>query len=479
MEQSSLSIIITGQNNAKNIEALLDELKKLNYLEIIMLLDDSSDKIPKGANRHGAQVITLDPDVISYKRRVIGALRSKGDVLLFIDAAVVVRVADLNSLVSAVRDKKANLAISTFSNSPRPRTFNFETVEYIHNIVSNRRDLKCGSLYHAPFVISRESLLQIGTDSLALPPLAKFRAIRKGLIIEVFRFSSRDSNKLNTFDLDDFLMEESMQSLHYWMRRNGDRSGYTNLGRRLDILQSQNAGGRSFHLGVTAIIAASNEEGTIGAIIKSAFHAGASQVVVVDNGSTDNTQKVSKKAGAQVVSFPYRIGHDVGRAVGVMNYPSSYYLFLDGDVIISSQNLKPFITAVTRDGVDVALNNLSSLINNRRWDEVTWSKYFLNLALEREDLDINTLTAIPHAISGKAMELIGPENLAIPTVATVKAVLSGINVKAIKEVDVISNNKYRKELHNSDKGNLTEQLIIGDMCQGLYELLIHKYGRVQ
>jgi glycosyltransferase involved in cell wall biosynthesis len=475
MEKSSLSIIITGQKSVKNIEALLEEVKKLNCLEIIMLLRDSNDETVKIATRLGAQVLRYESDILIHKMRVFGAQLAKGNVLLFLDTKCEIKVADLKPLVSIVRNSKADLAISTYANAP-PGTLNIETVEYILNITANRRDLKCGSLYNAPFVISREALMLIETDSLAIPPLAKFKAIRKGLKIEVFRFSTIDSNE-NTYDFEnEILIEECLLALHYWMRRIGERCGYTNLGRRLDILKEQNDGGRPFHTGVTAIIAASNEEETIGAIIKSAFNAGASQVIVVENGSTDHTLEISKKAGAQVVSFPYRIGHDTGRAVGVLNFPSSHYLFLDGDMIISSSDLKSLITAVTRDGVDVALNNLSYLINNRSWDEVTWSKYFLNHAMGRKDLDVNTLTAIPHAISGKAMKLIGPENLAIPTVATVKAVMAGLNVKAIKEIDVISKNKVRNQLHKSSRGNLIEQLIVGDMCQGLFELMLLKYG---
>jgi len=480
MERPSLSIIITGQNNVKNIETQLSEVKKLNCLEIIMLLNDYNDETRKIADRRGVQVLRFGSAVVSHKMRGFGAKRAKGNVLLFLDTAFVSGFADLNPLVCVVRDKKADLAVSGFSSTPRPGTFNFETVEFIHNIVANRRDLNCSSLYYAPFVISREALMIIGMDSLVVPPLAKLIAIRKGLIIEAFLSTTINNDNVNTINFgNDLLLEESLQSLSYWLNRNGERSGYTNLGRRLDILKDQNDGGRAFHLGVTAIIAASNEEDTIGSVIRNALNSGATQVVVVENGSTDNTAKVAKRAGAQVVSFPYRIGHDVGRAVGALNYPSSYYLFLDGDMVISSKDLKPFITAVTEGGVDVALNDLSSLINHKSWDEVTWSKYFLNQVLKRKDLNVNTLTAVPHAISGRAMELIGPENLAIPTVAMVKAVVAGLNVKAVKEVDVITKNKLRNELHRSDMGNLTEQLIVGDMCQGIHELILHKYGRVK
>lgn len=475
----TLSIIITGKVDDENLEQLLKVAQNLHYSELILLLSGSSkNKDYPIYSNPDVKVLQFGSKIISHKMRVHGAKIAKGNILLFMDTKFLINIQEMRSLILCVENKKADLALSTFSDTPQPGVINFESVGYILNIISNRRDLLCSSLYNVPFVISREALTLIGADSLAVPPLAKMNAIKEGLACEVFNHSKNNLNKLNEKEKS-LIMEEILQSTSCWLSSYGRRSGYTNLGRKLDILKSQNDGGRPFHLGVTAIIAASNEEDTIGPIIKSALNAGASQVVVVENGSTDNTAKIAKEAGAQVVSFSYRIGHDVGRAVGAINFPSSYYLFLDGDMVISSRDLKPFITAVTKNGVDVALNDLSLMLKaNRSWDEVTWSKYFLNYALKREDLSVNTLTAVPHALSNRAIEIIGPENLAVPTVAMVRAVLAGLNVQPVREVDVISKNKSRSD-HRSDKGNLIEQLIVGDMCQGLYELILHKYGRIQ
>ncbi|RUL48675.1 glycosyltransferase family 2 protein [Lysinibacillus antri] len=484
MKQSNLSVIITGngENDLESMKIQLSEANKLKGLKEIIFLSECNKEVHRFAIRKGVRVLKLGSKILNHKKRVMGAKIAKGDVLLFLDTSLVIKASELESMVSVIQSKKADLAISTYTSSPKAGIFNSEIVEHIHNIVANRRDLECASLYYVPFVISKEALKDIGIESFAVPSLAKLIAVDKGLKIEVFRISTGSNSKFNSVDIDgecDILLEESMQSLSYWLSRTDKRGKYTNLERRLDILKDQEGKNQYFHLGVTAIIAASNEEDTIGPVIRNAFNAGVSQVVVVDNGSTDNTAKIAKKAGAKIVSIPYRIGHDVGRAVGVMYYPSSYYLFLDADLVIASESLKPFITAITKNGVDVALNNLSSMLGiYEKWDEVTWSKYFLNHALNRDDLDVNTLTAIPNALSNRAVEIIGPENLAIPTVAMVRAILAGLNVKAVKEVDVISNNKVRNEYHRTKKGNLTEQLIIGDMCQGLYELILHKYGRV-
>ncbi|WP_075620409.1 glycosyltransferase family 2 protein [Paenisporosarcina indica] len=474
----TLSIIITGKADDENLEQLFRVAQNLHYSELILLLSGSSNnKDYLIYSNHDVKVLHFGSEIISHKMRVHGAKIAKGNILLFMDTKFLINFKEIRSLILCVENKKADLALSTFSDTPQPGVINFESVEYILNIISNRRDLLCSSLYNVPFAISREALKIIGADSLAVPPLAKMNAIKKGLVIEVFNHSKNNLNKLNEKE-ESLIMEEFLQSTSSWLNSYGRRSGYTNLGRRFDVLELQNYEILSYHSGVTAIISASNEEETIGNVIRSAFDAGATQVVVVENGSTDATAKIAKEAGAKVLSFSYRLGHDVGRGVGALNFPSAHYLFLDGDMVLSVEELIPFITAVTKGGIDVALNNLSNLVKHPEWDEVTWSKFFLNNSLSRKDLDVNTLTAVPHAINGRAVNIIGVANLAVPTIAMVRAVLSGLTVKAIREVDVISKNRIRSELHYSSRGNLVEQLIIGDMCQGLYEIILQKHGRV-
>lgn len=445
--------------------------------DIILLLSGSNDQTKVIASNLGAKVFCYSSGELKHKLRVFGAQQAKGKFLLFIDAGSVIKADALMPFVQKVQTRELDLALSNFRSSPKPGVFSIEMVEYVLNFVANRRDLKCASLYNPPFAISRKALTLIGEEALAIPPLAKFSSILNGLAIETLNFQDNNSNE--TVD-SQLLMEECLQAMDMWLQSKGIRSGYTNLGRKYELIKLESNQVPSFYSGVTAIISASNEEKTIGEVITNAFGAGADQVVVIENGSTDDTSQRARAAGAKVISFSSRLGHDVGRAIGALYYPSQCMLFLDGDMVITSNELKSLINAVTRNDIDIALNDLSRLLRfNKRWDEVTWSKYFLNHALIRSDCDVNNLTAVPHAISGRALKAIGPECLAIPPLAMVRAALAGLNIKAVREIDVISINRVRKELHQSEKGNLLEQLILGDMCQAIYELILSKNGRVQ
>ena len=69
-------------------------------------------------------------------------------------------------------------------------------------------------------------------------------------------------------------------------------------------------------LPVAVIIPAYNETERITATVQAALAiAGVERVVVVDDGSTDNTAKIAKRAGAEVISKPHKRGHGLGRGL--------------------------------------------------------------------------------------------------------------------------------------------------------------------
>ncbi|MEK1828511.1 hypothetical protein AAAC51_04005 [Priestia megaterium] len=71
---------------------------------------------------------------------------------------------------------------------------------------------------------------------------------------------------------------------------------------------------------------------------------------------------------------------------------------MDGDIAVPHEELMKYTKAI-ETGHDIALNNLSWTMKRKvRPHPVSIAKYMLNLCLQREDLSIQALTAIPHAI---------------------------------------------------------------------------------
>lgn len=219
-----------------------------------------------------------------------------------------------------------------------------------------------------------------------------------------------------------------------------------------------------------AIVPAKDESQTIGDVVRSLRELPLDEVLVVANGCTDNTAELAEEAGARVLGVSEPLGHDVGRAMGAAYVEADLYLFTDADIVLPPGFFVPFLNAVA-EGVDVALNDLESIATQRsRAHVVNLSKRFLNTVMGLERLGINSMTAIPHCLSRRAVKAIGSQNLAVPPRAMVLARQAGLNIQAVASINVNSRNRVRPRVHRPGLGPMDE-LIIGDHLEALSVLL--------
>lgn len=216
---------------------------------------------------------------------------------------------------------------------------------------------------------------------------------------------------------------------------------------------------------VSVIIPVMNERRTIRRVIREAFAVHPStEVIVVANGTRDGSSIIAKRAGARVIEYAEALGHDVGRAVGAEAARGDVLLFIDGDMIISASRLRPFVAAVLREGVDVALNDYSGPTAKQNVHSVVLAKHALNAMLQRPDLNGTSMTAVPHALSRTALTTVGVEALAVPPLAHTKAIHLGLNVKAVHHVNVGKLNPPRTE---RERIKPLEHVIVGDHLEAL------------
>jgi glycosyltransferase involved in cell wall biosynthesis len=145
---------------------------------------------------------------------------------------------------------------------------------------------------------------------------------------------------------------------------------------------------------VSVIIPAFNEAAVIGDIIAGIFQAlgqtdYAFELLVVDDGSQDETAKIAERAGACVVRHPYNIGNGAAVKTGIRRARGSLLVMLDGDGQHDPQDiprllekLGPFDlvvgarsreseTELHRDLANHVYNRFASYVCGRRIDDLT------------------------------------------------------------------------------------------------------------
>jgi glycosyltransferase involved in cell wall biosynthesis len=110
---------------------------------------------------------------------------------------------------------------------------------------------------------------------------------------------------------------------------------------------------------VSVVIPALNEEEAIGEVVKSIPRELVSEVIVVDNGSTDKTAEIAKRAGARVVFEPIK-GYGSACISGIENLSNpqpDIIVFMDGDYSDDPREIKKLVDPIERDGFDLVLGS--------------------------------------------------------------------------------------------------------------------------
>ncbi|MFQ5578811.1 MAG: glycosyltransferase family 2 protein [Anaerolineae bacterium] len=110
-------------------------------------------------------------------------------------------------------------------------------------------------------------------------------------------------------------------------------------------------------LNVAAIIPALNEAATIGALVAETLAQPVSEVIVVDNASTDATAREARRAGARVVCQPKR-GYGFACAAGAAAAPNAGALvFLDGDFSCLPAEIPALLAPLLADRADLVIGS--------------------------------------------------------------------------------------------------------------------------
>jgi len=480
MSRRSLSVIIPAQNEASTIVAVLKEVRKLSPLEIIVVANGSTDGTVRLCREMGCTVLDYPQALGNDIGRAIGAHFARGDVLLFLDGDIPIPAERLQPFVAAI-ENGCDIALNNLSWLNATGLPHYTTLaKKVFNRMLQRIDLSGNSLLAIPHALSRKALRTIGWRHLATPVLAQAIAIERrlsichaGAVDVVYSnkprlMHSRKHGNSPFPESTERILGDHLEAIHYAIGRFGPRAGLTDGARKREFLQSYSVPDRPRKAKRSAIIPVGEERDTIQAVVREARRAGVDEIVVVANGADDETVARAMLVGANVLVFRERLGHNVGRAVGAAFSTGDVLLFIDGDFVVPSEDLRKYIERV-ESGLDVALNDLSVLCYREGMplDPISAAKYFLNCCLRRPELLNGSLTAVPHAMHRRVVEAIGFRSLMIPPLAQAKAIMDGFAVRNVHYVDVVAPNRIRPE-HALRNGTVPAfERIVGDHVEAI------------
>jgi len=112
---------------------------------------------------------------------------------------------------------------------------------------------------------------------------------------------------------------------------------------------------------VLIVIPAYNEEKNIGAVLKGIQNQSPGlPILVINDGSSDNTEKVVLEHNAEVISLPYNSGYGIALQTGFLyavKNDFSIVVQMDSDGQHDPANIKDLIEAVQKDNCDVVIGS--------------------------------------------------------------------------------------------------------------------------
>src|SRR5687767_5335262 len=129
----------------------------------------------------------------------------------------------------------------------------------------------------------------------------------------------------------------------------------------------------------SVIVPAFNEGPTVAEVVRALFQCGSwHEVIVIDDGSSDETGRYAADAGARVIRHPYNKGNGAAVKTGIRHASGQWILIIDGDgqhhpqdavrlvtllgdydLVVGARSGRSQATAARRVGNDV-LNSLAS-----------------------------------------------------------------------------------------------------------------------
>lgn len=183
-------------------------------------------------------------------------------------------------------------------------------------------------------------------------------------------------------------------------------------------------------INISVVLPAKNEAGAIGETIKKIQQLSlVNEIIVVNDGSTDQTQHVAEQAGAQVISHPYSKGNGAAIKTGARHATGDIIIFMDADGQHDPQDI-PRLLAKINEGYDLVVGARQKGSQASVGRGIA-NKLYNNLATYMSDHKVEDLTSgfrIVRADKFREFIYLLPNGFSYPTTSTMAFFRAGYSV---------------------------------------------------
>lgn len=185
-------------------------------------------------------------------------------------------------------------------------------------------------------------------------------------------------------------------------------------------------------LNVSVIIPCFNEERTIGDIVKSILQRYPDfEIIVIDDGSSDESANIAASAGAQVIRHPYNIGNGASIKTGIRNASGDILVFMDGDGQHDPDDISKLIDSIDKFDMVVGARSFKSQASfGRAFGNIVYN-WIASYVSKFHILDLTSGFRAVKSDVAKGFLYLLPNTYSYPTTMTLGVLRSGMSVKYI------------------------------------------------
>ena len=180
---------------------------------------------------------------------------------------------------------------------------------------------------------------------------------------------------------------------------------------------------------ISIVIPAYREAGIIGTVIKSIYSLlPDAEMIVVDDGSDDETAEVARKAGATVYSHPYNIGNGAAVKTGIRMATGDLIVMLDGDGQHNPEDIPRLLAMAETHDMVVGARDSKTHANIFRKFANSFYNFLASYITKIKVKDLTSGFRVVHKKTAMRYLYLLPNSFSYPTTITLSYLHSGLSI---------------------------------------------------